>query len=183
MMVSNRSLLPLLWAVLPLGGEGGSLLRLGAASGTYECTMHPHSPEVSDGPAVPSEKPTDSPTLPWTREEGFPMCGSFRFGSKSENRICDILPLLDISRPFLIPRTYEFLKFGSLTLFFFFPLAADVFCIAPLASSLHVITGLDRLTELVKTYRREPSTYSPTALRECLDSFREVLFNHLDQEV
>jgi hypothetical protein len=43
--------------------------------------------------------------------------------------------------------------------------------------------GLDKLTELVHKWRLEPSTYSPTELRACLDSFREVLFRHLDEEV
>ncbi|KAJ7243742.1 hypothetical protein C8J57DRAFT_1365740 [Mycena rebaudengoi] len=43
--------------------------------------------------------------------------------------------------------------------------------------------GLDDLSTLVYKYKKEPSTYSPTEMRGCLDSFREVLFNHLDQEV
>lgn len=43
--------------------------------------------------------------------------------------------------------------------------------------------GLDRLTSLVQQYRDEPSSYSPSAFRECLDSFRTVLFDHLNQEV
>ncbi|KAJ7770194.1 hypothetical protein DFH07DRAFT_268458 [Mycena maculata] len=30
---------------------------------------------------------------------------------------------------------------------------------------------------------KEPSTYSPTEMRACLDGFREVLFRHLDEEV
>ncbi|KAF9501524.1 hypothetical protein BDN71DRAFT_1501236 [Pleurotus eryngii] len=43
--------------------------------------------------------------------------------------------------------------------------------------------GLDALAELLNKYRRDQTTYSPSEMRECLDSFREVLFNHLDQEV
>ncbi|KAF9268946.1 hypothetical protein L218DRAFT_892602 [Marasmius fiardii PR-910] len=43
--------------------------------------------------------------------------------------------------------------------------------------------GMDRLQELVKKYKKDPSTYSPEEMRACLDSFRDVLFNHLDQEV
>ncbi|KAG9221086.1 hypothetical protein CCMSSC00406_0005475 [Pleurotus cornucopiae] len=43
--------------------------------------------------------------------------------------------------------------------------------------------GLDALAELLNKYRRDQTTYSPSEMRECLDSFREVLFKHLDQEV
>ncbi|TFK54444.1 hypothetical protein OE88DRAFT_1733101 [Heliocybe sulcata] len=43
--------------------------------------------------------------------------------------------------------------------------------------------GLDDLEALVKKWVAEPSTYSPTEMRACLDSFREVLFRHLDEEV
>ncbi|KAG8988560.1 hypothetical protein FRB94_001894 [Tulasnella sp. JGI-2019a] len=43
--------------------------------------------------------------------------------------------------------------------------------------------GLDRLTSLLDSVRAAPSSYSPTAFRETLDSFRTVLFAHLDQEV
>ncbi|KAH7098897.1 hypothetical protein BKA62DRAFT_744308 [Auriculariales sp. MPI-PUGE-AT-0066] len=43
--------------------------------------------------------------------------------------------------------------------------------------------GIDKLGELVLRWRTEPSAYSPTELRGCLDSFRDVLFRHLDEEV
>ncbi|KZO90103.1 hypothetical protein CALVIDRAFT_569366 [Calocera viscosa TUFC12733] len=43
--------------------------------------------------------------------------------------------------------------------------------------------GLDRLETLINRYRDEPSTYSPIEFRACLDSFREILFTHLDEEV
>jgi len=43
--------------------------------------------------------------------------------------------------------------------------------------------GLVRLGALVKKWRQQPSTYSPQELRECLDSFSGILFEHLDQEV
>ncbi|KAJ3896890.1 hypothetical protein GG344DRAFT_61038 [Lentinula edodes] len=42
--------------------------------------------------------------------------------------------------------------------------------------------GLERLKTLVQQYRSGPHTYNPTEMRACLDSFREVLFSHLDQE-
>jgi hemerythrin-like domain-containing protein len=43
--------------------------------------------------------------------------------------------------------------------------------------------GLVSLGRLVRKWREQPSTYSPTELRACLDSFSGVLFQHLDQEV
>ena len=43
--------------------------------------------------------------------------------------------------------------------------------------------GLEELEKLVKNYRANPSSYSPTEMRACLDGFRQVLFEHLDQEV
>ncbi|KAJ7178520.1 hemerythrin HHE cation binding domain-containing protein [Mycena crocata] len=43
--------------------------------------------------------------------------------------------------------------------------------------------GLEELATLVYKFKKEPSTYSPTEMRACLDSFRQVLFTHLDQEV
>ncbi len=46
-----------------------------------------------------------------------------------------------------------------------------------------VYLGLDALAELLNKYRRDQTTYSPDEMRECLNSFREVLFKHLDQEV
>ncbi|KAJ7218020.1 hemerythrin/HHE cation-binding motif-containing protein, partial [Mycena pura] len=43
--------------------------------------------------------------------------------------------------------------------------------------------GLEDLVTLVSKFKKEPSTYSPDAMRKCLDGFRDVLFSHLDQEV
>ncbi|TBU45900.1 hypothetical protein BD309DRAFT_955141 [Dichomitus squalens] len=43
--------------------------------------------------------------------------------------------------------------------------------------------GVEALQKLVRKWQDEPSTYDPKAMRDCLDSWREVLFNHLDQEV
>ena len=43
--------------------------------------------------------------------------------------------------------------------------------------------GIDELTKLVQKWIDEPSTYNPEEMRACLDSWREVLFSHLDQEV
>ncbi|KAJ6606039.1 hemerythrin/HHE cation-binding motif-containing protein [Mycena vulgaris] len=43
--------------------------------------------------------------------------------------------------------------------------------------------GIDELAALVAKYKTQPSTYSPTEMRACLDGFREVLFVHLDEEV
>ncbi|TFK86624.1 hypothetical protein K466DRAFT_587073 [Polyporus arcularius HHB13444] len=43
--------------------------------------------------------------------------------------------------------------------------------------------GVDELTKRVRKWLDEPSTYDPKEMRACLDSWREVLFSHLDQEV
>ncbi|EIN11918.1 hypothetical protein PUNSTDRAFT_132064 [Punctularia strigosozonata HHB-11173 SS5] len=43
--------------------------------------------------------------------------------------------------------------------------------------------GLDDLAALIKKWNEEPSTYSPEEMRACLDSWRDVLFRHLDEEV
>ena len=53
----------------------------------------------------------------------------------------------------------------------------------PIAFNDAFITGLLNLETLVKKWTEAPSTYSPTEMRACLDSFREVLFHHLDEEV
>ncbi|KAJ3515254.1 hypothetical protein NLJ89_g1879 [Agrocybe chaxingu] len=45
------------------------------------------------------------------------------------------------------------------------------------------ILGLVKLEKLVDKWIDEPSTYSPKEMRDCLDSFRDVLFHHLDEEV
>lgn len=45
------------------------------------------------------------------------------------------------------------------------------------------IIGLDKLGKLLQRYAEDPTTYSPTEMRQCLDSWREVLFRHLDEEV
>jgi hypothetical protein len=43
--------------------------------------------------------------------------------------------------------------------------------------------GLDEYTALLGKYASQPTSYSPIELRACLDSFRDVLFRHLDEEV
>jgi len=43
--------------------------------------------------------------------------------------------------------------------------------------------GLDALHALITKVRENPSSYSPADLRACLDSFREPLMTHLDEEV
>jgi hypothetical protein len=43
--------------------------------------------------------------------------------------------------------------------------------------------GLDEYTTLLRKYASQPTSYSPVELRACLDSFRDVLFRHLDEEV
>ncbi|CAA7261621.1 unnamed protein product [Cyclocybe aegerita] len=43
--------------------------------------------------------------------------------------------------------------------------------------------GLVKLEKLVDKWTDEPATYSPEEMRDCLDSFRDVLFHHLDEEV
>ena len=45
------------------------------------------------------------------------------------------------------------------------------------------LTGIEELTKLVRKFLDEPSSYKPEEMRACLDSWREVLFNHLNQEV
>lgn len=45
------------------------------------------------------------------------------------------------------------------------------------------LSGLDRYNALLEKYSETPNTYSPDELRACLDSFRDVLFRHLDEEV
>ncbi|KAI0789146.1 hypothetical protein C8Q75DRAFT_733830 [Abortiporus biennis] len=54
---------------------------------------------------------------------------------------------------------------------------------AHLKSHQGIHEGLDKLGELIHEWKASPSTYSPEKMRECLDSWREVLFNHLDEEV
>lgn len=48
---------------------------------------------------------------------------------------------------------------------------------------INIQTGLDDLTKLVQKWTADPSSYSPPEMRECLDSWRDVLFKHLDEEV
>ncbi|KAH8080270.1 hypothetical protein BXZ70DRAFT_960325 [Cristinia sonorae] len=43
--------------------------------------------------------------------------------------------------------------------------------------------GLDKLTALLEKWKADPKEYSPEDMRACLDSWREVLFIHLDAEV
>ncbi|PPQ67260.1 hypothetical protein CVT25_005844 [Psilocybe cyanescens] len=53
---------------------------------------------------------------------------------------------------------------------------------AHIASHHGIHEGLDRLGALVKKWTSAPSEYSPDEMRACLDSFRDVLFHHLDEE-
>ena len=53
----------------------------------------------------------------------------------------------------------------------------------PIAFDAIFITGLLNLEKLVEKWTETPSTYSPTEMRACLDTFREILFHHLDEEV
>ncbi|KAI0958636.1 hypothetical protein AcV7_004395 [Taiwanofungus camphoratus] len=46
-----------------------------------------------------------------------------------------------------------------------------------------LLLGLDKLSALIRRWTMNPSTYSPTEMMACLDSWREVLFKHLDEEV
>lgn len=43
--------------------------------------------------------------------------------------------------------------------------------------------GLDAIHALITRFKAEPSSYSPDELRACMDSFREPLLTHLDEEV
>jgi hypothetical protein len=43
--------------------------------------------------------------------------------------------------------------------------------------------GLDRYGRLLTTFRADATSYDPSKLRAVMDSFRKVLFEHLDQEV
>jgi len=42
--------------------------------------------------------------------------------------------------------------------------------------------GMNRLSALVGRYQRDPTIYSPVEIRDCLDSFRDVLVSHLAEE-
>jgi len=51
-------------------------------------------------------------------------------------------------------------------------------------NSHHAIhEGLDKLSVLIVKYNKDNTQYSPEELRQCLDSFKSVLFAHLDEEV
>ncbi|KAJ9111069.1 hypothetical protein QFC19_001267 [Naganishia cerealis] len=43
--------------------------------------------------------------------------------------------------------------------------------------------GMDKYAALLTKYAADPTSYSPTELRENMDSWREVLFHHLEEEV
>lgn len=43
--------------------------------------------------------------------------------------------------------------------------------------------GLEGLNSLLSKVGQNPSLYSPSEMRACLDSFKEVLFVHMDEEV
>jgi hypothetical protein len=44
-------------------------------------------------------------------------------------------------------------------------------------------SGLAKLSLLVAKWSDDPKSYSPTEMKECLESFREELFMDLDEEV
>ncbi|TCD69800.1 hypothetical protein EIP91_006113 [Steccherinum ochraceum] len=46
---------------------------------------------------------------------------------------------------------------------------------------IHV--GLDAMSALLQKWKADPKEYSPEDMKACLDSWREVLFKHLDEEV
>lgn len=57
------------------------------------------------------------------------------------------------------------------------------FCFVGIRCDSSFIAGLEELSNLVTKWKQDPSTYSPTGMKTCLDSFKGVLFSHLDQEV
>ncbi|KAF9529354.1 hypothetical protein CPB83DRAFT_852521 [Crepidotus variabilis] len=54
---------------------------------------------------------------------------------------------------------------------------------AHLESHEGIHQGLVNLMALVSKFEEDQTSYSPVEMRACLDSFRDVLFNHLDEEV
>jgi hemerythrin-like domain-containing protein len=54
---------------------------------------------------------------------------------------------------------------------------------AHLMSHEGIHEGLVKLEELVRKFKSDPTSYSPKEMRDCLDGFRQVLFEHLDEEV
>lgn len=42
---------------------------------------------------------------------------------------------------------------------------------------------MDRYLSLLNKYAAEPSSYNPVELRQNMDSWREVLFSHLAEEI
>jgi len=63
------------------------------------------------------------------------------------------------------------------------PQFADNGGVGHITSHHGIHEGLVELDRLVEQWENAPSTYSPTNMRACLDSFRDVLFRHLDEEV
>ncbi|THU95640.1 hypothetical protein K435DRAFT_966293 [Dendrothele bispora CBS 962.96] len=52
-----------------------------------------------------------------------------------------------------------------------------------LASHKAIHDGIENLGTLISKYKADPTTYSPSEMRTCLDNWRGSLFNHLDEEV
>ena len=50
-------------------------------------------------------------------------------------------------------------------------------------ANIQVTAGLDALGALLQKWKTDPKEYSPEDMKACLDSWREVLFRHLDEEV
>lgn len=55
--------------------------------------------------------------------------------------------------------------------------------VSPSTRVSSILTGLEDLTNLVNKYKKDPTSYNPVEFRACLDSWRQVLFTHLDDEV
>jgi len=69
---------------------------------------------------------------------------------------------------------------------FIFPILAErmpQFKAEHLESHKGIHDGIARLAVLLSKYRSKPASYSSTEMKECLDSWREVLYRHLDEEV
>lgn len=55
---------------------------------------------------------------------------------------------------------------------------ATCFC-----TRIQLALGLDKLKGLATAWGKDPTTFSPTVLRACLDEFKTPLFKHLGEEV
>lgn len=53
----------------------------------------------------------------------------------------------------------------------------------PYSADEQIHTGLDKYSAYISKCRQMPSNYKASELREIMDSFEKVLFQHLDEEV